>query len=353
MLNKSLLKSILPGLIPLFIFIITDEIWGTKIGLLVALLVGIIELVFTYIKTKRIEKFILTDTLLLIILGVISIILNNDIFFKLKPALIEAILAIIIGFSAFSSKNLILKMSERYLKNIQVSSSQSELMQNSLRCIFFITIAHIILIIYSAYFMSKEAWAFISGGLFYILFIGYFLLEFLKNKVKNKNLSKEELLPHIDKEGKVLGVYPRSKFHQKGDQKLLHPVIHVHVFNSKGEIYLQKRPLDKLIQPGKWDTAVGGHISAGEDLQLALVRETKEEIGLENINFQFIKNYVWETDVEKELVYMFFAQTDKTPIPNKTELDEGKFWSKNEINNNLSEDIFTPNFIYEFKMLDF
>lgn len=351
MKTTSLIKSILPGLLPLFIFIIADELWGTIIGLYVALGFGIIELIYTYFRTKKIEKFILTDTLLLIALGAISIILENEIFFKLKPALIEIILVTILGFSAFTSKNIILKMGERYLKNVQFTENQSIVIQKSLKGIFFIILAHIILIVYSAYFMSKEAWAFISGGLFYILFIGYFMIEFIRNKRKSSKHSKEEVLPHIDEKGKVLGVYPRSKFHQAGDHKMLHPVVHVHVFNAKGELYLQKRPINKLIQPGKWDTAVGGHVSAGEDLQLALMRETQEEIGLENVNFQFIKNYVWETDVEKEFVFMFIAQTDKIPKPSKTELDEGKFWSINEIDKSIEDDLFTPNFINEFQII--
>lgn len=351
MINKSIIKSILPGLIPLFIFIIADEIWGTKIGLIVALVAGILELLYTYIKTKKIEKFILTDTLLLIALGGISILLNNEIFFKLKPALIEIILALIIGFSAFGSQNLIINMSKRYMKNISISSEQSKLMQNSLKGVFFITLVHIILVIYSAYFMSNEAWAFISGGLFYILFIGYFAIEFFKNKRNRTNNETEELLPHIDQHGSVISVHPRTEFHRRGINKMLHPVVHLHVINSNGEIYLQKRPMNKLIQPGKWDTAVGGHVSANEDLQLALKREIKEEIGLENIDIKFYKNYIWETEIEMELIYMFFSQTNKKPIPSKTELDGGKFWTINDIENNIGKDIFTPNFENEFKIL--
>ena len=45
---------------------------------------------------------------------------------------------------------------------------------------------------------------------------------------------------------------------------LLHPVVHLHLFNSRGELYLQKRPEWKDIQPGRWDTAVGGHVDYGE-----------------------------------------------------------------------------------------
>lgn len=351
MINKSLIKSLLPGLIPLLAFIIADELWGTKIGLYVALLIGIIELVYTYIKTKKIEKFILTDTLLLIVLGAISILLENEIFFKLKPAIIEFILVIIIGTSAFGSKNLILKMGERYIKNTEITSSQSQLMQKSLKGIFYITIIHIVLIIYSAYFMSNKAWAFISGGLFYIIFISYFAFEFIKNKLMLRKLKSEELLPHINELGKVISIHPRSTFHKGGNNKMLHPVVHLHVFNSNGQIYLQKRSISKLIQPGKWDTAVGGHISANEDLQLALIRETKEEIGLENIEMKFIKSYIWETEIEEEMIYIFKSKTEKQPIPHPTELDGGKFWDYNEIENNIKTDIFTPNFLHEFEML--
>jgi len=351
MINKSLLKSILPGLLPLFVFIIADEIWGTKIGLFIALIFGLLELIYTYIKSKKIEKFILTDTLLLVALGGISIVLDNDIFFKLKPAIIESILALIIGLSAFGPKNLILNLSKRYFKDIEISIEQSRQMQKSLKGIFYLTSSHIVLIIYSAFYLSNESWAFISGGLFYIIFIGYFIIEILKNKHKRKKTQEEELLPNIDQQGSVISVHPRSAFHKGGKDKMLHPVVHLHVFNSNGEIYLQKRPIHKLIQPGKWDTAVGGHISANEDLQLALKREIKEEIGLEDIDIKFFKNYIWETEIELELIYMFISNTDKIPSPNKTELDGGKFWTINDVEKNIGKDMFTPNFEKEFKIL--
>lgn len=166
-----------------------------------------------------------------------------------------------------------------------------------------------------------------------------------------KKYKQEELLPHVDEKGKVISIHPRSTFHRGGKNKMLHPVVHLHVFNSKGEIYLQKRPINKLIQPGKWDTAVGGHISANEDLQLALLRETKEEIGLEDIEIKFFENYVWETEIEKELIYIFISKTEKQPIPHPTELDGGKFWTFNEIEKSIDKDIFTPNFLHEFQVL--
>ena len=67
----------LPGLIPLLIFILADEIWGTMVGLYVALGVGIAEFLFYFIKDKIIDRFILLDTLLLLLLGAVSIAFKN------------------------------------------------------------------------------------------------------------------------------------------------------------------------------------------------------------------------------------------------------------------------------------
>ena len=70
-----------------------------------------------------------------------------------------------------------------------------------------------------------------------------------------------ERFPIVDEEGKVIGAATRGECHN--GSRLLHPVVHLHVFNSRGEVFLQKRPEWKDIQPGKWDTAVGGHIDEG------------------------------------------------------------------------------------------
>lgn len=349
MQKSELIRKMLPGLLPLFVFIIADEIWGTKIGLLVAVGFGIIEFAYTYFKEKRFDKFIIIDTLLLIVLGLVSYLLENDIFFKLKPALIEIILCAILGYSGFSNKNILLMMSRRYMKDIEINEQQQKQMVRSIRIMFYLFSAHTLLVIYSAYYMSKEAWAFISGGLFYILFGVYFVLEIANNKIRLRKMKNEEWLPLVDEQGTVKGKAPRSECHKgKG---MLHPVVHIHIINMNGEIFLQKRPLHKETQPGKWDTAVGGHISFGETLEVGLKREAEEEIGIRDFTPVFMKKYVWESDVESELVYMFYARYDKPLNINKEELEDGKFWSMKDIDENVGKQIFTPNFVNEIPVL--
>lgn len=344
--RTQLLKKLLPGFLPLIVFIIVDSFLGTEMGILFAIGFGLVELVVIYLKEKRVDKFVIGDTLLLVALGGISILLENDIFFLLKPALLELIFCVLIGISAFSKQNIVLKMSQRYIKGVEINEAAMQNFTRSMKVMFWMFLVHVVLIVYAAYFLSKEAWAFISGGLFYILFGVYFVYELVRNKMKARKLSNEEWFPLVDEDGRVVGKAPRSVCHN--GSKLLHPVVHVHIYDEKKRLFLQKRSLSKLIQPGKWDTAVGGHITFGEDLETGLKREVEEEVGLKNLNYEYITKYVWESEVERELTHVFFAKKNGEIIVQAEEIDEGKFWTKKEILNKLGKGVFTPNFEYEF-----
>lgn len=156
----------------------------------------------------------------------------------------------------------------------------------------------------------------------------------------------QELLPLVDEEGHVIGSATRAECH--GGKKPLHPVVHLHVFRPDGALYLQKRPEWKDIQPGRWDTAVGGHVDYGETVEQALRREVREEIGLTRYEPQAVTRYVFESARERELVHVYRTTTTETPQPS-AELAGGRFFSREEIEKRIGTGFFTPNFEQEWQ----
>lgn len=159
--------------------------------------------------------------------------------------------------------------------------------------------------------------------------------------------NKTEKFPIVDEQGNVLGAITRGHAHD--GCKILHPVVHLHLFNSKGELFLQKRPAWKDIQPGKWDTSCGGHIDLGENVEQALKREVREELNVTDFKPIAMGHYVFESKKEKELVYIHRCTYDGKVDPDKEELDGGRFWTKEEILSNLGKGVFTPNFENEYQ----
>lgn len=155
-----------------------------------------------------------------------------------------------------------------------------------------------------------------------------------------------EMLPVIDEFGNVRAQAAREYCH--GGQKPLHPVVHLHIINRRGEIYLQQRGAHKDLLPLRWDTAVGGHVAYGEYILEALYRESAEELGLHNFHPHSLLTYIYESDTERELVNVFAAVGEYALKPDRDELAGGRFWSPQEIEQTFGKGILTPNFEQEY-----
>lgn len=89
---------------------------------------------------------------------------------------------------------------------------------------------------------------------------------------------EHEMIDEYNPIGEKIGIVDKEIAHKKG---LWHKAIHVWILNDKNEILLQYRCAEKKLYPNTWDCSFAGHIGAGEDSVQAVVREGKEELGID------------------------------------------------------------------------
>ncbi len=156
----------------------------------------------------------------------------------------------------------------------------------------------------------------------------------------------DEILDIVNTSGEIIGKARRSEIH--GNPSLIHRVTHVLVFNSRGEILLQKRSMKKDVAPGKWDTSVGGHVNHGESIEEAVLRELAEELGIRSVKPEFIYSYIHSNQYETELVYTHHCIYNGRIDFNMEEIEEVRFWDINVIEEGNGE--FSDNLLHEIRL---
>jgi isopentenyldiphosphate isomerase len=162
----------------------------------------------------------------------------------------------------------------------------------------------------------------------------------------------DERFPLVNEQGDRIGSALRSEVH--GNPALMHPVVHCIVVNARGELLLQLRSMDKDVQPGRWDTSVGGHVGEGESIEHAVARELREEIGLDadTVPLRFLYRYVMRSEIETELVHTYLCVSEGPFERQPSEIDELRFWSREQVRAALGTGVFTPNFEDELRRLE-
>lgn len=141
-----------------------------------------------------------------------------------------------------------------------------------------------------------------------------------------------DLVILVDENDTEIGYLDKLEAHQKGT---LHRAFSVLIFNSAGEMLLQKRAANKYHSSGLWTNACCSHPKPTESMVEAVRRRLQEEMGIEcTTNFAYKFLYRAELDhglVEHELDYVFIGICDDKPVINTHEVADWKFISLAEI----------------------
>jgi isopentenyl-diphosphate Delta-isomerase len=165
-----------------------------------------------------------------------------------------------------------------------------------------------------------------------------------KNGLCNMNGAEEKVVL-VDEMDSETGIASKLEAHQLG---LLHRAFSVFVFNSAGQMMLQKRAWDKYHSRGLWSNTCCSHPRPGEEVRAAAHRRLMEEMGFDcQLNFSFLLHYNADLDtglVEHELDHIFVGQFEGQPQINSQEVADWKWVTEAEIQEEFAThpEQFTP-----------
>lgn len=146
--------------------------------------------------------------------------------------------------------------------------------------------------------------------------------------------SAEELLYEVDASDQVIGPCRRGDAHRLG---LRHRSAHILVFNAFGDLFLQKRSLDKDINAGLWDSSAAGHVDFGESYDDCATRELREELNIELHEApEFLFKLEASADTGWEFVQVYRLRWDEPIEPNSAEISLGAWFNAAELDGWIS-----------------
>lgn len=334
---------ILSFLLPLVAYFIAEQLWGGLVGLLTSFAITLIVNGIVWLKEGKFYiGDVVSDFLFVLVFGLVDIVVENIDPNAETLATSLALTAILTVTVAVGPKRVLGGMIDKVRPGLTKNPYFLSLMRGSFFRMTLWSAFATCLFLFAFLYDDSAASAWIEQYALIVVLVSYLATEILFSRVKKSKFKGVEWVPLMTPDGTVVGGSPRPLVHD--GSHWLHPVVHLHVVSSDGKLILQLRPKTKKIQPGKWDTAVGGHISLGEQLTDALKRETAEEIGLTNFNARLVRKYIWHCDVEDEYVFVFHTSSDGPFNPkNQGEVDELRFWSAQELSDAIGKGILTHN----------
>jgi isopentenyldiphosphate isomerase len=153
----------------------------------------------------------------------------------------------------------------------------------------------------------------------------------------------DEIITIVDADNNIVGSATRREMRARG---LPHRATYILVFNSKGELFVQKRTMSKDIYPGYYDVATGGVVLVDESYDLSAERELAEELGARNT--PLTPHFDFKHEDDNNIVWgRFYTCTyDGEIILQEEEVESGSFHTIDKVLELIKNESFTPDGLY-------
>ena len=342
---KTVLRSPVLGLIPLFLFSVLLDFTGFVAAAGVALLLSLLGSLLAK-RCCRLLYHISTLTFIILLILLPTNLRESSVMSSFVPVEVMFLLLLMLS-RLLRGKILIFAAKER-------SRIEINWLKESFRIAFRTEyyIAFHLLVILLCFTIGGEIGA--SGVRLFLLLLQalpviIILPELVRLHLVVQKLSREEWLPVVTESGEVKGRVAKSVTKDMKN-RFMHPVVRVALMNG-ASIYLNERDETRLLNPGRLDHPFEKYMQFNDDIDETVRESVRKECGNENIPLRFMLKYVFENEVTKRLVFLYVVNIDDDNLFNSLNLQGGKLWTAAQIEDNLGSDIFSNCFELEYEYL--
>lgn len=348
-IKESFFNPILHFL-PLLVFLVVDDFFGMVLAWEISFPFAFILMTYIYFVYNRIFIWHLIFTVIFVSSGLLASLstLLPFFFVSRKIAYEFVVLTFLIVLIVFRKQ--IQKQAVKLMSNLIPMSNNFEELYIVIRIFAFILLLYIsgFLIIQS---LGENVQPYQETLQYVYLAILFFLAiyEILRVQIIRSKLIGEEWLPIVSNQGKIIGsIQHQTSLHD--EIKYQHPVVRVLLFD-KGMILMNKLSVKNNNSAEFWDSTVSNHILMEETIEQCVERTVKEKLAFDNFKYMFLSTYI--VDCEEEIQYAFlFVSCLQMEYKLSPEIKEQtKWWTQNQISENLNSGIFTDNFKVEYDLL--
>lgn len=332
------------------LFIVVDDFFGIDVAWKVSFPFALVLLTYVYFVHKPVFTWHLIFTILFAVVSIISaietLLPQSLVKHEIVIEIITLFFLIIFVLFQKSIRKIVLKLMPNL---IPMTNNFEELFRVIgvfiLVLMFYVITFLIVQFIGQSTKQYQQMLQYLYVGALFFLSI----YEILRIQIIRAKLIREEWWPIVNDHGKIIGSIQRLTS-LNDEKKYMHPIVRVLIVD-KGMILLQKRSNESLIFPGLWDTAVSNHLNMEETIDQCVKRTAEKQYSLSHFKYMYLANYTIEVEKEIHYAFLFVSCQEKELKINPTFTEQLKWWTQQQIEENLNTGIFSDNFKTEYDLL--
>lgn len=349
-IRESFFNPIL-HLLPILIFLVLEDVLGNTVAWVFSFPIALLILGYVLIFYKSIYRWHLLSTAVYLSIAVVVTLFDS----KFLPVPFE----VVFGELVAATFMFVLVFFRKFFFKLAVSMTSKKMgMQNNLNEL--VRTANVFIIIFLSFVVIYLlGFYFVQDQLHYTLVFLYQLYvvslilaviyEFIRVFAIRGHLLKEEWLPIVNEKGQEIGSIQRQESLSE-PKNHIHPVVRVIIIEGN-RIFLRRNSCKNDVNISKWDNALYSHIRLKESAEDCIRRASQQLYGVANIHPIALSNYLIDNAQERQFVHLFVSCRLHDIQTNPEYSNAVKWWTMQQINEELESGIFTDCFLKEYALL--